>query len=298
MKRKIVKQGTATLMVSLPAKWAKEQGLDKGDEVNIEEEGNNLRIGILEKIKKKETTIKLSREIESSVRTSITSAYRLGYDKVTVHFHDKKMLQVIRQIVDANLLGFEIIKESSANCIIENITEPSIDQFDNIFGKVILNIETLFEIAHDFTQGKKQSYEAIEQKIIEFDNFCRRVIAKTKAHQNYQLQWAFHTSLNHGQRELFYALNYLEKNKVSPHVSTLIKNAHEIFNLIKEAYEKNDLIIIESLHEKVKQHHNKEGYALLKKGKDAIAVHHIMNAIRNFYLASSPLTGTLMSLED
>ena len=33
MKRKLVKQGAGTMMISLPTKWIKENNLDKGDEV-------------------------------------------------------------------------------------------------------------------------------------------------------------------------------------------------------------------------------------------------------------------------
>ena len=36
MKRKVVQQGPSTLMVSLPAKWAKRLGIKKGDEINID----------------------------------------------------------------------------------------------------------------------------------------------------------------------------------------------------------------------------------------------------------------------
>ena len=42
MKRKLVKQGPATLMVSLPVKWLQSQNLNKGDEVDIEVKDNKI----------------------------------------------------------------------------------------------------------------------------------------------------------------------------------------------------------------------------------------------------------------
>ena len=44
MKRRIVKQGAATMTISLPAPWIKKFGLKEGDELNIEEKGKLIEI--------------------------------------------------------------------------------------------------------------------------------------------------------------------------------------------------------------------------------------------------------------
>jgi len=44
MRRKLVKQGAATMMVSLPSKWVKDQKLKKGDEVEVSEAEGRLQI--------------------------------------------------------------------------------------------------------------------------------------------------------------------------------------------------------------------------------------------------------------
>ena len=44
MKRKLVKQGTTTLMISLPSKWLKNNALNKGDEIEISDDQNGLII--------------------------------------------------------------------------------------------------------------------------------------------------------------------------------------------------------------------------------------------------------------
>ena len=42
MKRKIVKHGNSTLTVSLPSKWAKNNSLKQGDEIDVIENGKEL----------------------------------------------------------------------------------------------------------------------------------------------------------------------------------------------------------------------------------------------------------------
>ena len=59
MKRKLVKQGSATLMLSIPAKWAQLHNLGKGEEVNMEIEEEKLIISSSEIATKNEAAIKL-----------------------------------------------------------------------------------------------------------------------------------------------------------------------------------------------------------------------------------------------
>jgi len=298
MKRKLVKQGAATMMVSLPAKWIQKNSLDKGSSVDVEEKNNSIYIALEPEKAKRHTTINITSLTESAIRTVVTNAYRLGYDAITVTFHKPETLKIIQSIVKTRLIGFEIIKQTDKSCIIENITEPSKEQFDNIFGKVWLNIEDLFLTAEEMLQGKKSSdFNDTEERIQQFDNFCLRVIIKTRPMEYSELEWAFHTNLIHAQRELFFMLRYLSKIKSHNYPSTayILKECRKVFELLKEGYEKKDIKSLEKIHEHEKEIVYKYGYAGLQKTKDSIPLYHILSATRNFYLASSPLIGIIIS---
>jgi len=90
MKRKLVKQGAATLMISLPAKWLKRFKLGKGDEIDVDEEGSRLVISKKGAKVGKETEINLTRQTETGIRTLITNAYRSGFDVVNVKFENEE----------------------------------------------------------------------------------------------------------------------------------------------------------------------------------------------------------------
>ncbi len=296
MKRKLVKQGAATMMISLPSKWIKANELNKGDEIEIDEKQNSIIIGLGGKKSKRQTEMTLASSTESSVRTILTNAYRLGYDKINLNFQDKKALKIIQNTVNHNLIGFEIIKKTNKNCEIENITEPSKEQFDNIFSKIFLNIDELFIIAENMLHGRKKEFEEIEQKIQQYDNFCRRVIAKNELYGIYQLKWAFHAELIHAQRELYLLLKYLEKNKTKADklVFQLLEDCKKVFKILKQAYKEKSIEKLEKIHDLEKEMIYKKGYSSLKKSVGRIEAHHILAAIRNFYLASSPLIGTFI----
>lgn len=295
MKRKLVKQGAATLMISIPSKWAKANNLDKGDEIDIQEKDSMLILSLNEqKLKEKEITI--NSLTESATRTILTSTYRAGYDRVTINYSDKEAIKLIEKVINNHLLGFETIKKDAKKCIVENITEPSVEQLENVFTKVFLNIDELFDLT--LTKDLNSSFEETEQRIIKFDNFCRRVVAKTKPN-NFHIQWAFQTALNHGQRELYHLIRYLHKSKakMSNESRELLELTREAFLLLKKAYEEKNIDLLDKLHLKEHEIIYTKGYAVLKKKIDGITIHHILSAMRNFYLASSPLTTLLLERE-
>lgn len=292
MKRKLVKQGAATMMISLPSKWIKENKLGKGDEVDLEEKNNKLIINsAVEKIER-QTEITISELTESSIRTLITNTYRLGYNKIKINFKDKSVISIIKDVVNKNLLGFEIIRKTDKTCEIENITEPSKEQFDNIFSKIISNIDDLFLITEKALQKEFSEFEETERKIQQFDNFCRRVITKENM---FQLRWAFQSELIHAQREIYHLLRFLSKNKerVDKEVLSLLGDCKQIFIILKQAYAEKNIVLLEKIHGLEKRIIYKDGYSIIKK--NPIIVHHIINAARGFYLCSSPLSGLIIN---
>ncbi len=300
MKRKLVQQGASTLMVSLPSKWVHQHNLTKGSEVNIESLENNLLIAADSIELKKEKTIYLQNSIESSVRTLITTVYRSGYDRILVFFDDEKQFQQLTNIIKTRLIGFEIIKKEKKSCIVENITEPSADQFDTIFKKMLYNITELFETTKKRTTENipLKEIEEIQERIQRYDNFCRRIIIKKKVlPQHTEVFWNFLTLLIHGQREIYH-LNrlYQEKIIISQKTIDLLSDAQELFNLIKESYLEKNIALLAKIHSAEKELIYKKGYALLqqKSGKENIIIYHLLSSIRQFYQANSPLTGLLV----
>ena len=292
MKRKLVKQGAATLMISLPSKWIHANKLGKGDEVEVEEKGNDLNISPKRLDKIKETQINLLSNIDSSIRTILTNTYRQGYDKVTVNFKDAKSIESIEKVVATQLLGFEIIKKTHNSCIIENVTEPSKEQFENIFSKMIMNIEELISMTGRALSGEKfEGFEKTEAKIKEFDNFCRRLISRETMERE-DIKLAFHQELIHAQRNLYYLLAYLAHNKIKSTKTELdfLGTCREMFSLLMDFYKNKKTETLEKMHS-LETESYKKGYNLLsKKDVNSIVIYNILSATRGFYLASSPLT--------
>lgn len=298
MKRRIIKLGSSTLVVSLPAKWTKKYNIEAGHEINLEEEESRITITTEERKKKTSTVINLSKLTESSIRTIITNSYRLGFDTIKVNYKDKKYLKIINQTVK-NLIGFDIITQKEDHCIIENITEPSVEHLDKLIDKLIFNISEILLLTKE-RLGKKTTileYKEIELKIKQYDDFCKRIVSK-KNLENNQLIWVFLTTLVHAQREIYLLNKHLDiKKNISNAPEELFIECIEIFEMLKKAYFKKNIQILEELHEKEKQAIYKKAYNEFSKKKDNIITYHIAASIRNFYLAASPLMGLILTYE-
>src|SRR4030043_2126626 len=239
MKRKLVKQGAATMMISLPSKWIKANSLEKGDEIDLENLGKNLVISIKSPEKKLETSIKLTSLTESSIRTLITNTYRESYDKINVEFENNEQFKILKRVIETRLIGFEITKKQQKSCTVENITEPSPDQFDNLLNKIFLNIEELFEITKKrLNDEEAEDFEEVADRIQKYDNFCRRIIVKRKlVEKNSEMFWSFLSSIIRAYRELYYLNKATDKKiKVSEKTKELLQDSEEVFSMIIKAY--------------------------------------------------------------
>lgn len=298
MRRKLVQQGTSTLMISLPSKWIHKLNLKKGDEIAIEQRESGLIISKDEISTKKETTIKLTTPAESAIRTAIVNAYRAGYDVIAVNFNNEEQYKHIAKITKEYLIGFDIAEKSQNKCVLESITGSSEGDSEVILRKIFYNIRSLIDNTEQRLLKKTnfEDYQDVASRIQQYDNFCRRLLAKndplgTKTN----LFWSFLTLLIHGQREFYHLNKFLDKTNVTFKETVFFSNVKKIFSLLEEGYLKKDFAKLEEIHDLEKKVIYKEFYTLVQKNqKENIVLYHLASAIRNFYLASSPLIGLLL----
>lgn len=284
------------MMISLPSKWIKFNNLKKGSEIDLEEQENNIIISNSTLPEKSETNIILTESTESSIRNLIGNAYRTGYNKIKVNFENESQFKILKEIIKTRLLGFDIIKKETGYCIVENISEPSTDQFDNILRKFFANISELIEITKKRLDNSKEDYDykELEETIQKYDNFCRRVIINKRI-KNSELLWTFLTLILHGQRELFLLNENLNNIKVSNETKLLLNDLTKLFEIIKKGYQEKNIEILSKtpnlMHEVYKK-----SYKLLenKKGKENIIIYHLTVSLRIFYQSYSPLSGLII----
>ncbi len=198
MKRKIAKIGPSTLMVSLPSKWVKDHGLNKGDEIELKQEKNQIILTTHKKVQATKTTIDVSNLPSSLIWHYLKSTYRQGTDEIKVFFKNEqikelKTNQILKtreliQIISDQLIGMEIIKEEKNYCILKEISEIKEKEFENILNRIFISLINLIETSLEAIKNKdKQTIENIfrftDKNINKFSDFCMRILNKTQ-HKN------------------------------------------------------------------------------------------------------------------
>jgi len=179
MKRKIVKQGAATLMISLPSKWCKKFNLEKGKEVDIEEANENLIVSV-KKIKGKEKVFIDVSGWHPLINRILASYYIKGVDELEIKFSNPSEIKDFQKRVLNELLGFEIIKQGQNSLIIKEITGAEAKDIDDIIKRIFLVLDSMAQELIDSIE-KKQNLEPvieIDVSINKFVNFCLRVLNK------------------------------------------------------------------------------------------------------------------------
>ena len=117
MERKLVEQGKKTLMVSIPIKWAKEQGLSKGALVSLEIGKERIILTPKKEKRQKTIEIKLHSLTESSIRTLLTNAYRCGYERIIAHWGKDRQFDILKDVLKTKIMGLDITKKEGKQCV-------------------------------------------------------------------------------------------------------------------------------------------------------------------------------------
>ncbi|MBI2546340.1 AbrB/MazE/SpoVT family DNA-binding domain-containing protein [Candidatus Woesearchaeota archaeon] len=192
MKRKIIQIADSTQLVSLPRKWSIKYNLKKGDEVEVEEQGNKILVSTEKGVELKSIEIDVTGLDRTTILYYLQSLYRAGYDEIrvvfnnpiTMHFRANKTMNVITVIhTEVNrLIGYEIIQQKENFCVIKDLSTSSIKEFDNVFRRIFLLIK---DASSDLLKGAANMnvrlIETLEEKhdsITKFISYCARLLNK------------------------------------------------------------------------------------------------------------------------
>ncbi|MEK6822514.1 MAG: AbrB/MazE/SpoVT family DNA-binding domain-containing protein [Nanoarchaeota archaeon] len=179
MRRRIIKQGKATLTVSLPAKWTKKLGLGQGDEVDIHEEQNDLLISSGKHEELRRETLDLT-ELDTLLKRIVAATYLKGADEIEVRVDSVEKARVIQGRV-REMIGMEVVQQGRDMLLIKDIAGTTDMAFDPLLRRVFFMINTVAEESTNALRRKETdlAYLAdMETNINRFTDHCFRLLNK------------------------------------------------------------------------------------------------------------------------
>ncbi|MFH1589665.1 MAG: AbrB/MazE/SpoVT family DNA-binding domain-containing protein [archaeon] len=179
MKRKVVKLGPATLVISLPAKWVQRLNIQAGAEVELEEKDSSLTISLEKEYKREKETLNLS-EHESLLKRIFVSKYLKGVDEIEVEFDSLEKSRLIQKRVD-ELIGMEVVDQSRNSLTVSDMGTSKEDNFDNIMKRVFYLLNSLSDETLKAVKNKEtdlEYLEDLEKNLNKFTDYCFRILNK------------------------------------------------------------------------------------------------------------------------
>lgn len=263
MRRKVIKQGPATMMVSLPSKWVKENRIAAGDEVGVLPQGDKLIISKgQEAAKRKEITLDIT-DYKTYMELSryLTVLYKTGYNKIELNYRKQaeRMLvtkrkeelnikSAIRVIVN-RFIGAEIVSQSSNKTEIECLATEENPNLDKIADRIyFLFKETIGELFDSIGKNYIRFHDEVvghHDNITKFINYYFRTLYNSdKSEEEKKFAFAFYTVLELLVDKTKYISDKLHENGCTPKVKEYLK---DIFGLFFEQYDfiKNNQVVTE-----------------------------------------------------
>ena len=187
MKRKAIQLANQTLVVSLPSKWVKEQGIKKGDEIDIEERGRELIIGNKGKIEETKKIINIE-EFGIMKNRIVLSNYLKGLDELEIRFTKPDQVEEIKNRVINELIGFEIVKQTPNSLILKEIADSSDQSFEIILRRIFLIMMSNSEELLNSLKENKRNLDHIistDLTINKLCYYCIRILNK-RGYKNYR----------------------------------------------------------------------------------------------------------------
>lgn len=281
MKRKIIKLAEKTLVVSLPSNWVLDQGLDKGDELDVDIEGYKLILTPPKNlIAHKSTTLDVKGVTERMLRWQISSLHKQGYDEIVVVNYTDNHYEIIDDLVKNLFVGFIIKDRTNLRVVVGQVAAVDADEFDSTLRRAFRQLNAMAQ--DTFVAFDNKDLDLLQKQINnekqnnKLTNFCERLLNKSlkeknKGHFWYVIAWNLEKIADNYK---YIAESYNKKVYCEEETLELFKKVNAYLNSYTELlYDLKS----EKLVELTKQKKELDDLCLklLSKGTDSILVHYL-----------------------
>lgn len=201
MKRKVIQIAGSTQLVSLPRQWAKAHNIQRGQEIDVQEDGDRIIVSMNSVPAVEKAEIDVS-ELNGMVTRFIHALYKRGVDELKVAFGKPELMVKVQEAISKEAVGFEVLEQGSDNCVIRYVS-GSLEEFDSVLRRIFLLLLTMSEQTYDsikapnYPQLKNTAF--LEEANNRFTTVCRRHLNK------------FGTNARSKLGPLYYIIEELEK---------------------------------------------------------------------------------------
>lgn len=188
MKRKVQQLGSSTLAVTVPAEWARQQGLEKGDDIIVQQDENGSSLLLVPEqpsIEDTDATIDADGLVDAdALERAVVSQYVLGRQLIRVVATDSLDLEQSNAVRNAEqrLMGLGVVEQNDSHITVRCSVAPGDFDLPTLLNRInrtesVIRSETIQALVEgdiDRVQHVSNRYEQVEKL---FYLFLRLVFA-------------------------------------------------------------------------------------------------------------------------
>ncbi len=241
MKRKVVQQGPATLMISLPSKWVKENAINRGDEIDVTEERGRLVL-TLDSVTNGPAKKELDAQAGIFNEYFVNYVYQKGYDEILIRYNDPTIPALVEKRTK-QLLGFEIVEKTKNAILLKMLVTVDQQEFETVLKKLF---QITLVMGDKITEALVQRNNALlnEVKLDEKENnkysdLCVRILYKNRykyPENGFTLYSLLRELEQIGDHYKYIAESFSSSSAPNAALQSLYSEIHAFFRMYYELY--------------------------------------------------------------
>lgn len=300
MKRKVIQIAESTHLISLPKAWTRANNVKKGDELEVDLQGPRLVVRTLQGDTTEATEFDLS-GMELMTSRFLHALYKRGIDEVTLKFPQPETLELIKNSLGKETVGYEITDQSRTSCIVRNVS-GELAEFDAILRRTFLLLNTLAKDTHtELSTGNFQhigNVALLEEANNRFTTSLRRSLNKRGSERFDKVGPIYYVleELEHLADNYKYLCSYMAKQKPAKlHAESLsmLADANAMVDMFYRMFYKFDRELLEKIGKGRKDLVKRFYHIVENQGKgygplDTVIAHHALNIGQRVFCLTGP----------
>ena len=282
----------------MPRKWAQRYNVRKGDELDLEEQGNKVIITSGKGIEIQKAELDID-NLDPMVLRCITALYKKGVDEIKIVFSKPEAIASVQKAIGKEAVGFEITEQGKGFCIIKHVS-GELEDFDSVLRRTFLLLNSMANECFDsLKKGDLENLKNVaflEEANNRFTTTCRRHLNKKGvAEGQVGPIYCIIEALENIADEYKYLCNALyemrtKKIKISPEILEFFKETNSMLQSAYEAYYSFDKTKISAIGRKRKQMVERMRELLHKSSatEDKLLIHHSSIIMQKIFCMTGP----------
>ncbi len=299
MRRKVIQVAGSTQLVSLPRSWSKRLAIKRGQELNVEEDGNRVIISSDGESLIERTELDIS-NLNGMVARYIYALYKKGVDEIKITFSDPSQVSEVQKIIGKDTVGYELLEQGENYCVVKYVS-GGLEEFDSILRRTFLLLMSMIEESAVAIRNNQldrlKSICLLEETNNRFTTICRRDLNKN-GHRGYKKVGPIYYIIEEMEKiadQYKYIYRYLtrridRKIKVGKEAMELFDRTNLFFRTFYELFYKFDTNKMIEM-KKVRSILVEKGYDLIECSKspgDRVIAHHCLTVTGQVFGMLSP----------